>query len=336
MGAGFTVDPDGLRAMGAVARRQEDHLRRVDDYILTTCNRTAAFTGILNIFQGSYEEAVRTASDGMADSRQVAAKIDRILQESAADYLASDRNAFRLVERAGGDLGQLSYQAPGSGNDVPGEPTETTTPAETPEPEKDDGGPIPNPITWAKDQVPGVPDAFKDPYEAVRDRLMEDPDTTGRSGGDDKGDPHGLIRDPLGTLADKVTEPSNQHREDRLYEREYDRQMNRDSETYWDEYSRARQDGASPDDARSRGDDAIERQHEADRDTDREVERRRGAMDDIGAYGDALDEVEGIVDNTNKIIDNVAERNEALEDRDEYADYAAGPEDTSAEDWGKR
>jgi hypothetical protein len=331
---GFTVDPDGLRAMGKVAQRQEQHLGKVDDYILTTCNRIDAFKGVLNIFQGSYEKAIQAASDGMSETKRYAALVDTNLQESAAAYLDSDRLAFRAIERAGGDLGPLSYEAPGSGSAEPEGPLAATSPQEAPEPEAERDDVIPNPITAAKDRIPGLPlpTEVKDPYDAVKDRLVESPPDS-RGGPEDKPTTQDIIRDPMGYLKDRATEASGDRREDRLSQLDYERGQTRDHDTYTSEYYAQRADGASPEDSRDAAREAVSTQHAADRDHADSVSRSR---DDLGAYTGIVDETEGIIDNTNKIIGNVQETAESVEDYNEYTDYAESDEDTSMDDWAAR
>ena len=91
---GFEVDPDALKASATVATRQDDHLDTIDSYIASACSDFGAFSGVLNLFQGSYESAVATAREGMGDSRKVAVKVRDAFSDSAQDYLDTDREVY--------------------------------------------------------------------------------------------------------------------------------------------------------------------------------------------------------------------------------------------------
>ena len=90
----FQVDPDALTASSRLASQQRDHIGAIDDYIGASCSNFGAFSGVLNLFQGSYESAVATAHDGLRDSRAVADKVRDAFIDSRDDYLDTDEATY--------------------------------------------------------------------------------------------------------------------------------------------------------------------------------------------------------------------------------------------------
>lgn len=113
------VDPDGLRAGAALARHQAEQVKVIEDYLHRTCRADGAFTGptVLNLFEGTYENAFRIATEGLQASATTNVKVADMLEACAASYQAADRASYDGFARiAGGEnWGVDAYSAAGSG-----------------------------------------------------------------------------------------------------------------------------------------------------------------------------------------------------------------------------
>ncbi len=119
----FQVDPDALTAASRLASRQHDHIGAIDDYISASCSNFGAFSGVLNLFQGSYESAVSTAHDGLRDSRAVADKVRDAFVDSRDDYLDTDQAAYDRFRGLSSDpAGFPPYEPAGQRQRHPGRP----------------------------------------------------------------------------------------------------------------------------------------------------------------------------------------------------------------------
>ena len=97
---GFEVDPDSLSAAAALAERQHGHLSTTAGYVDHVCGRTGAFSGVLNLFRGSYEQTLQHARQGLTDSQTVAGKVRDSMTGSREAYLTQDRHVYATFEKA--------------------------------------------------------------------------------------------------------------------------------------------------------------------------------------------------------------------------------------------
>lgn len=328
----FHVDPDALTAASKVASRQHEHIGTIDGYISSSCSNFGAFSGVLNLFQCSYESAVSTAHDGLRDSRAVATKVSDAFVDCRDDYLDTDEatyDRFRALSPTPADF--PPYDPAGSGNDTPGGPV-TDAPQ--------DGSKIPD----LEDQHPGVSDGadavggkvkpgndvddvppWMDPKKAAEDRVNDaierrtDEYTHYRSMGySDEEALQYAKTDGVDGRADTVN---------------HDR-INRNAETaYNDEYDRAIAGGASEEEARDQGNDAYSESRSRD---SADHDRRGDVGSTASTYQDLYDEGKKTVDGVNDLVDNVNEIGDNADDLDDYDDYESQDEDESAQEWAGR
>lgn len=328
----FQVDPDALTAASKVASRQHDHLGTIDDYIGSSCSNFGAFSGVLNLFQGSYESAVSAAHDGLRDSRAVATKVSDAFIDSRDDYLDTDQatyDRFRALSPTPADF--PPYDPAGSGNDTPGGPV-TNAPQ--------DGSRIPD----LEDKHPGTSDLAEKGLDTVKP-------------GNDVDDVPAWM-DPKKAAEDRVNDAIERRTDEYAYYRSmgyndeealqyakadgvdgradtvnHDR-INANAETaYNDEYDRAIAGGASEDDARDRANDAYADSRSRD---SADHDRRNDIGSTASTYQDLYDEGKKTVEGANDLIDSVNEIGDNADDLDEYDDYQSEHEDESAQEWAGR
>lgn len=334
---GFDVDPDSLVAASELARRQQGHLARIESYISSACSQTGAFTGVMDLFQSSYESALQSAGDGMRDAQAVAGKAARSFRVSARAYEEADRAAFERMERLFGEAGSLrGYVPAGSGNTEP-------------------GGPINAPLepTGAGEGDPldhqSVPDWVKGLASAGAKDALHD---------SDKPDMPGATK-PLSTLGDHVRETvlsnikrgeymslrdqglSHEDAMKQLFPSANDRAIanedlrNRDeAQRNWNEvYEQRAASGADEGTARQAADDA--------RDTTRayqdEDRRQRENVERHGRNAKGVhDGLKGMYDGVKEAGESVAGIGDNLEDAERYDDYLDDEQDRSAQEWAGR
>jgi len=328
----FQVDPDALTAASRLASKQHDHISTIDDYISSSCSNFGAFSGVLNLFQGSYESAVATAHDGLRDSRAVADKVRDAFLDSRDDYLATDEATYDRFRALAPDPSSFPpYSPAGSGNDTPGGPL-----SDAPQ----GGTKIPD----LEDKHPGISDGAS----AVGDKVKP---------GNDVGDVPPWM-DPTKAAGDHVSDAFERRTDEYKYYRSlgysdaealayaktdgidgradtinHDR-INRTAEgAYHREYDRAIAEGASPQDARDRANDAYADSRSRD---SADHDRRRDVGETVSTYTDLYDEGKKVVDNVNDIVDTVGEIGDNADDLDRYDDYQSQHEDESAQEWAGR
>lgn len=125
----FKVDPDSLDAAGKVARRQYVHVENVQRYVSSNCSNVGAFSGVMDLFQGTYESALRSVSEGLNAGLRIATKTENSYTKTAGDYRDADRDAYdrakRIAMRQHGPGYEFpAYAPPGSGDTNPGGPSE--------------------------------------------------------------------------------------------------------------------------------------------------------------------------------------------------------------------
>jgi uncharacterized protein YukE len=328
----FQVDPDALTASSKVASRQHEHIGAIDDYITSSCSNFGAFSGVLNLFQGSYESAVSTAHDGMRDSRAVATKVSDAFIDTRDDYLDTDQaqyDRFRALSPTPADF--PAYDPAGSGNDTPGGPLSNAP---------QDGTKIPD----LEDKHPGISDgadalggkvkpgndvdkvpAWMDPHQAAEDRVN---DAIER-----RTDEYKYYRSMGYSDEEALAYAKTDGVDGRADTVNHDR-INRNAEdAYNAEYDRAIADGASEEDARDRANDAYGDSRSRD---SADHQRREDIGDTASTYQDLYDEGKKTVDGVNDLIDNVNEIGDNNADLDEYDDYESESEDESAQEWAGR
>lgn len=328
----FQVDPDALTAASRLASRQHDHIGTIDDYISSSCSDFGAFSGVLNLFQGSYESAVRTAHDGLRDSRTVAERVRDAFLESRDDYLDTDEATYDRFRALAPDPAAFPpYDPAGSGDDTPGGPL-----SDAPR----DGTKIPD----LEDKHPGISDGAS----AVGDKVKP---------GNHVGDVPPWM-DPKKAAEDRVNDAIERRTDEYQYYRSlgysdqealayakadgvdgradtinHDR-INRNAETaYNSEYDRAIAEGATEEDARERAGDAYADSRSRD---SADHNRRQDIGETVSTYTDLYDEGKQVVDNVNDLVDNVEEIGANDDDLDEYDDYQSRDEDETAQEWAGR
>jgi hypothetical protein len=328
----FQVDPDALTASSRLASQQRDHIGAIDDYISSSCSNFGAFSGVLNLFQGSYESAVATAHDGLRDSRAVADKVRDAFIDSRDDYLDTDEATYERFRALAPDPATFPPYAPaGSGNDTPGGPLSNAP---------QDGSRIPD----LEDKHPGISDGAS----AIGDKVKPGNDV-------DKPPPW---MDPQKAASDAITDAFERRTDEYQYYRSlgysdeealqfartdgidahadtinHDR-INRTAETaYNTEYDRAIAEGASPEDARERANDAYADSRSRD---SADHDRRRDIGSTASTYNDLYNEGKETVEQVNDLVDNVDEIGDNADDLGDYDDYQSQDEDETAQEWAGR
>lgn len=112
------ADLDGIRALGELAYHQAGHLGKVTQYMHDHCSAGGAFGGVLNLFQGSYAQALSNADTGLGDGTRGAERSHQAFLDTAAAYEAADRSAYdELSGLAKGQGWNVdAFRAPGSGD----------------------------------------------------------------------------------------------------------------------------------------------------------------------------------------------------------------------------
>lgn len=333
------IDPDSLTAVATVARRQHGHLGAVADYIADSCSQFGAFTGVLDLFEGQYREAVGTAQDGMTDSRTVAERVEEATLATRTEFLDTDRAVYDEFRQLFGDLGGFPpYVPPGSGQSVPGDPISVPTrpgggdadgPFELPR-----GPGLPPPASGVADRFHNSPDErdlpwYVNPSEAAQDHVrshfadqrMQDRYLDLREQGHSPQEARDLAQRDAAAVDDRASDHAYHVTEDRAREardRAHDDALagGADEETA----RQAGQDAA----AQSRSEDAVDRA------------RRDSILDDGRTLLDTYDGVNDLVDNVNSIGEGVEQLQDTLDDLEDYDDYVDSAPDRSAQDWADR
>lgn len=327
----FQVDPDSLTAAAEVAGRQHDHVGAVSDYIDTACSRFDAFSGVLNIFEGSYRDTVRNAQQGMQASKKVADKVAETFTACKHDYLESDRSSHRVfVKLFGDEMALPPYTAPGSGDTTPAGPVcpaGGVPPGEDGEPfgleklppwmsepfnrvapgDPNTLAPGLSPRTYAKDKV----------LEYVRDVQTRHDYLEYRSQGMTPAEALSHARGDVDSVADGHVYDSLQDRQAGAFTRAYDDAI---------------ADGRSPAEATQAGHDAAGDQRQSDSTDHR---HRQDVLTTAGTYKGAYDQAANVVAGVNDVVKGVEQLHETGEDLDEYGDYEDQPEDHTAQSWAK-
>jgi hypothetical protein len=328
----FQVDPDALTASSRLASQQREHIGAIDDYISASCSNFGAFSGVLNLFQGSYESAVTTAHDGLRDSRAVAEKVRDAFIDSRDDYLDTDEATYDRFRALAPDAAGFPPYAPaGSGNDTPGGPLSNAP---------QDGTKIPD----LEDKHPGISDGAS----AIGDKVKP---------GNDVGNVPPWM-DPQKAASDAITHAFERGTDEYQYYRSlgysdaealqfaktdgidghadtinHDRIDRTAESAYNSEYDRAIAEGASPEDARERANDAYADSRSRD---SADHDRRRDIGETASTYTNLYDEGKQVVDNVNDLADSVDEIGDNAEDLGDYDDYESQGEDETAQEWARR
>jgi hypothetical protein len=330
----FRVDPDSLTAASHVALRQDAHLDVIDGYISSACSNFGAFSGVLNLFQASYESAVQTAHDGLADSRAVARTMSDALIASRDDYLDTDREVYEWFRARFSDLVPFPpYDPPGSGNSNPGGPTNQAGAARPPG-AGDDPVSLPN-LPWMVDKPLGQAfptdvdtPGWLDPKSASKDWFK---DMWRRNSGDEYDYYRSLGYNDKEALAlARADHPDSSTRADT---RNYDQMQQRSRDAYEQGYRDARANGATPAEARDAAREAGHRQF-ADDSADRN--RRTELRDGVGTAKAIYDEAGNLIGNVQDLHKNVTNIKDNAEDLGRYDDYESRGKDTSAQEWAGR
>jgi hypothetical protein len=329
----FEVDPDSLIAAGEVADRQLDHVAKAAGYIGDVCSRTEAFSGVLQLFLGSYQETLEHANKGMRDSQAVAGKVRDAFKACSQQYVASDRSVYRTFDKIFGDEMALPpYVAPGGGDTTPAGPTSAPGAPGT----KDDDDPfkLPKAPPWLNDPagrvMPGPkPDdlpPWLDPRAAAKDHILLSMHTKAdydeymalRAQGYSAQDAQDMVRPDVDTIADTHV---------------HDQMETRRQDAYDNAYDQAILEGKDPDEARQLASDASSEQHHGDA---VDHQNRQDILDAGGTYKGLYDQGSALVDNTQSIIDHAEQLDETTDDLGEYDDYENQDDDRSAQNWATK
>ncbi|CAM3870660.1 hypothetical protein [Nocardioides zeicaulis] len=328
----FQVDPDALTAASRLASKQHDHIGVIDDYIRSSCSNFGAFSGVLNLFQGSYESAVSTAHDGLRDSRAVAEKVRDAFIDSRDDYLDTDQATYDRFRALSPDPAHFPpYDPAGSGNDTPGGPISNAPADGTKIPELEDKHPGVSDGAGAvgdkvkpggpKDETPPWADPKKAAQDAVNDAIERRTDEYQYYRSLGYSDEEALQF----AKADGVDGRADTINHDRI---------NRNAEdAYNSTYDRAIAAGASEEDAREQANDAYADSRSRD---SADHTRRQDIGSTVGTYTDLYDEGKETVEGITDLVDNVNEIGDNADDLHEYDDYQSQDEDESAQEWAGR
>jgi hypothetical protein len=328
----FQVDPDALTAASRLATRQHDHVGTIDDYISSSCSNFGAFSGVLNLFQGSYESAVSTAHDGLRDSKAVADKVRDAFIDSRDDYLDTDEATYDRFRALAPDPSSFPPYAPaGSGNDAPGAPLSDAPTDGTKLPDLEDKGPgVDDVARKAVDQVkPGndvdKPPSWMDPKKAASDAVAD--------AFERRTDEYQYYR-ALGYSDEDALQFAKTDNADGIADTVNHDRINRTAETaYNTEYDRAIADGATPEDARERANDAYADSRSRD---SADHDRRRDIGSTASTYNDLYNEGKKTIDGVHDLVDTVGEIGDNADDLGRYDDYESQDEDESAQEWAGR
>lgn len=332
---GFKVDPDALQASAVVANRQDSHLASIDSYIGSVCSNFGAFSGVLNLFQGSYESAVSTAREGMTDSRKVATKVQGAFIDSKQDYLDTDREIYEWFKAKYGDLVHFGpYEPAGSGEDVPGGPHSDAPGAKTPGADEDPFA-MPKPPWWIDKPVGQLPGddpselpPWADPKGTAKDEVIDFIDRR-------RGDEYDYYRS-LGYSDDQALELARADQPDGSTQadtRNYEQMQDRASTAYDRAYTDAVNGGATDAEASAAGREAGNKQF-SDDSGDRV--RRDDISSTAGTYYNVYNEATSTVGNVQDVVSNVQEIDQNAGDLDRYDDYESTAEDKSAQEWADK
>jgi hypothetical protein len=328
----FQVDPDSLIAAGTVAERQAGHLGRTADYVGDVCSNTGAFSGVLQIFLGSYQETLEHARTGLTQSQRVAHRVHEALDACSEAYVDVDHSVYRVFEKTFADQVDLPpYVAPGGGATTPGGPTSSPPGATVPGEDEPFGlaklpewlnGPVDRLVPGEDTKLP----AWLDLKGATQREIVQELHTRGdraewlrlRAEGYTPEQAYSMVRLNVDTVSDSHVYATMQERAHDAYQ-----------STYQDSLS----SGMSEQDARDAASDAASRQHHDDA---VDHQGRRDALDAAGTYKGAYDQVSGLVHNVNDLVEHTEQLGETRDDLGEYDEFEDGPRDTSAQDWATR
>jgi hypothetical protein len=337
------VDPDGLTAVAEVARRQHDHVGRVTDYISSTCGRFDAFSGVLNIFEGSYRSTVTSALDGMRDGQTIATKVEETVTACRNDYLDTDREAYEEMKGLFGDMdGFPPYEPPGSGRTTPEGPLSSPPPPGS-APEDDDPFSLPSPPPYVDgplgrvlpgpdDTVPGVLDptgaAKEAAVDAHRQHQVEQRYLEYRAQGMTPAEATAAATRDADDIARQHVDDTTRARTESAYDDAY-------RSAYDDARAQGRTEDEARDAARDAGQGAAQDQNRADTE---ETRQRRDVSDAAGTYKGAYDTVNETIGGVQDLVDGTQQLEETTEDLGDYDDYedSGASSDRSAQDWGRR
>ncbi len=330
---GFEVDPDSLTAAAQLAERQHGHLASTSGYVDSVCGRTGAFSGVLNLFQGSYEQTLHNARTGMTDSQTVATKVRESMTASREDYLAQDKRVYLAFRKALGDEVDLPpYVAPGGGDSSLGGPSGAppTGPGTPEDPQHVELEKLPTPVDAPLNKlVPGDDErlpGWLDPKGGAKDQVLLGLHTHAdrehyldlRQQGMTPEQARSVVRPDVDDLASQHVHDSTERRAESAYDDAY--QSSRDAGGTHDQATGDAQQAASD----QRHGDAVDHRNRTD------------VLGAAGTYKGAYDQVSDAVDNVNDLRDHVDQLHETTDDLGDYDRFEDQPDDTSAQDWGNR
>ncbi|MEO5711417.1 MAG: hypothetical protein ABIQ59_16535 [Nocardioidaceae bacterium] len=327
----FEVDPDSLTAAGKVADRQQTHLSRVKDYVGDVCSDTGAFSGVLQIFLGSYTSTLTHANKGLDDSGKVAERVRECFGSSSRTYVESDHASYKTFHKVFGDeIALPPYVAPGGGSTDPGGPL--SRPGDPADPKDDEPFKLPKLPPYANDPLDKVMPGEKqelpwyvDPRAAIKDKVLltmrskadYDAYVALRSQGYTAEQAQDMVRPDVDGLADRNV---------------YEKMQARQQEAYHSTYDQAILNGDSPDEARTAAQNAASEQHHAD---SIDHQRRNDILDAGGTYKGAYDQTTSLINHVQSIDKHVDQINEAEDDINDYESYENQDDDRSAQTWAR-
>lgn len=344
------MDPDSIDAAAAVSRRQHRHVQEVKSYVDSACSQTGAFTGVMDLFQGTYESALASARDGLETSLKISEKMDDALRKAAEAMRDADRAVYEKAKRLWVEMGGMAndypkYQEPGSGDSTP-------------------GGPTRDPLQPDEEKGEDAPGEAKGNAQYAADQAKKSGSSALGDGAKPSTDDLPWWTNPKDALKnelkDTVTSMANreEYAEWRRQGLDHDEAMNRINHSLDDDmslrdrqevaearrdarldahdnaYGQARERGADHDEATSEGRRAGS---DASRNANERVNEEHAARDRAtGAGADAYnlyDQADKAYKNVDKAIDHVKDIDKNLDDAKRYEDYEDKKQDDSAEDW---
>lgn len=341
-GPNIRVDPDSLEAAGKVARRQYQHINEIQSYISSTCHQFQAFTGVMDLFQGTYENALQSVSDGLDKALDVSTKTERSFNVTADDFRETDRQAYEKAKRhaiaiSGEGVDFPPYRPAGSGDTDPGGPS--LDPLKPPKDEKswDVPGWVTVPTVRDLAGLKHDPEYVQDVYDAANG--AGNIGTNGiLSHGSEIKPPAWL--DPVGAGKEWIKDHTDfgTSVDDRMEAHDRAEVSENRSNAYDSAYHHAQRDalndGSSPDEARAAGREAG---REASQDSADATRSEHTARDRVtGTLGDAkgvVDEARNAVSNVKSAVDHVHHTVDNIEDANRYDDYNNSARNDSTDDW---
>ncbi len=302
------IDLGLLTAAGQLCQKQADHSATIRSYVSSVCDRQEAFSGVLNLFQGNYGDAVSAATNGLSSSMAIGAKMRTELDASREDFLDADISAHKTMTFLYDALGIVPVYVPPS-----------TDGSVTP------GGALPAPgAGTAQDPADGL--GGDDLLDKGRSYLPDSDNEDKRPWWQKS------ARENFDDQRDKE-QPFDEEGDKRRVEDDWkQRQRDQERQAGSDARDEAREDGATRREARDEGKEARRDQRDSNRQLNKDMD---DAGDGVGTVDDLLDEGQDAVEGVHDLIDGVRETGENIDDHNEVEDFQNRHSDDELKEWAK-